>query len=259
MAENLACLLKDMAPVSDADAEEFARSFLPDYHGPCVRIVINSSDREYTVSKTLLCKESAYFAAMFESGFSEGETQSAILEAVDGVVSVQSFEGLLQWLYLGRVTFDSLNPEDRVSAIIEFTRLADMCSITGMESQMAQNLKDIFVANPPPDFLIALNTCVNTNTRDITSQHIASAANLPAEHPVRCMLATASVEGFLRNENYKFAEETQNYPTFGADLLREVRVVLRGLKIAHHHVTVEDPISGRDIFINNVINECGFC
>jgi hypothetical protein len=42
----------------------------------------------YDVSKTLLCSHSPYFAGMFNGKFKEGQEHSAVLEEIEGVVSV---------------------------------------------------------------------------------------------------------------------------------------------------------------------------
>ncbi|CRL30973.1 BTB/POZ fold [Penicillium camemberti] len=212
-----------MTELSKASAKEFAATLLPRYHCPTVKIQISSSDHEYEISKYLLCKDSTYFTAMFEGNFAEGEQQVATLEEVEGVVSVRSFEALIQWIYLRKVQFDSKGPEDQISATIELVRLADMCSITGMETQMAQYIKDILVANPDPRCDDLFLRPIDTNTYCITRQHITWATSLPPGHSVRRILAAASVEGYLRDENYKFVQLTQEHPTFGSDLLQEVR------------------------------------
>ncbi|KAJ5493929.1 hypothetical protein N7463_010016 [Penicillium fimorum] len=189
---------------------------------------------------------------MFKGNFAEGEQQEATLEEVEGVVSVRSFEALIQWLYLRRIQFDCEDPEDQISSAIELVRLADMYNITGMESQMAQYIKAILVSNPDPrrnDFFIGRH--IDTNTFCLTRQHIMWATSLPPGHSVRRILAAASVEGFLRDKNYKFVQETQEYPTFGADLLQEVRSTLCGLKITRRETKLEDPISGTEISINS--------
>jgi hypothetical protein len=54
---------------------------------------------EYKLSKALLCKQSLYFAAIFERNFEESEDQSTILVEADDVVIPQSFQILVQWLY----------------------------------------------------------------------------------------------------------------------------------------------------------------
>lgn len=85
--------------------------------------------------------QSPYFAAMFEGPFKEGGEQSTTLEEMDGVVSTQSFQMLVQWVCLGRVVFGESTPEEAITTAIEFARLADMCHITGMESLMAEHIK----------------------------------------------------------------------------------------------------------------------
>jgi len=79
--------------------------------------------------------------------------------------------------------FRDCAPDVAVTMAIEFARLADMCCITGVESLMAEHIKDIILANPaledrkydrgrPPD----------TNTYFLTSQHITTAFDLPEGH-----------------------------------------------------------------------------
>ena len=179
---------------------------------------------------------------MFENEFKEGQKQTATLEEIEGVVSARSLEALLQWLYLRTVKFDLEVPEDQISAAIELARFADMCIVTGLESQMARYIKKILIANPKPSFFTGRH--VNINSYCLTPQHIISATFLPQGHAVRRTLAAASVEGYLRDENYKFRQETQEYPTFGADVLEEVRKTLNGLTLAQWEATFEDPLSG---------------
>jgi hypothetical protein len=86
---------------------------------------------------------------MFEGRFQEGEQQSTTLEEIEGVVSVQSFEMIIQWLYLGRVSFGEFTPEDAIAATVELLRFADMCGITGMEHDMVDRIKTILLHDPP--------------------------------------------------------------------------------------------------------------
>jgi hypothetical protein len=73
------------------------------------------------------------------------------VEEIDGVVSTQSFQMLVQWVCLGRVVFGGSAPEEAITTAIEFTRLADMCGVTGMESLIAEHIKAIILANPAPE------------------------------------------------------------------------------------------------------------
>lgn len=186
---------------------------------------------------------------MFEGNFSESEQQTAILEEMEGVVSVRSLEALVQWLYTRTVRFDSKGPSDRISAAIEFVRLADMCNMTGMQVQMAQYIKEVLVANPDPKSDRNWRY-PDRNTYCLKSQHIASASFLPSKHPVRRVLATACLAGYIRSKSPKFSQETQDYPSFGADLLQEVSIALQGLRGRFPSSAFVDPLSGRVVDLN---------
>lgn len=224
------------------------------YHGPVVKIRIKSSDYEYRVSKDLLCRESTYFSAMFESEFKEGQQLTAILEDIEGVVSVQSLEALLQWIYLRKINFDLVEAEYQISATIELARFADMCNITGIESYIAQHFKQILVANPNPD-LVEYGDKINTYC--LTSHHIISATFLPQGHAVRRILAAAMVERSILCEDFKLLQKTQEHPTFGADLFEEIRRTLKGLKIGEHGATYQDPLDGSEKMLFRFLN-CHF-
>lgn len=196
------------------------------YHGPLVKIRIKSLDVEYTVSKPLLCKASTYFAAMFEGDISQSkdfggryERQAVSLDPIEGVVSKQSVEGLLQWLYNGKVDFDIEDYEDHVSAAIEVARLALMCNVSGLGDCMAECVQEIIKSEPQ-------KRCSERDTHAITSQHILSASYLPQGHAVRHIIAAASVVGFLDRKIYRFVREAREIPNFGADLLEEVSKTL---------------------------------
>lgn len=128
---------------------------------------------------------------------------------IDGVVSTQSLELLVQWQYLGRVIFSKLTPEDAVTATVEFVGFADMCGVNGMETLLAKRIKVIIIANPAPPSKGMRDP--ETNTYCLTSQHIISAAFIPEGYPIRSILATAAVEGYLR---HTFLRVTQEVPNF---------------------------------------------
>jgi len=161
---------------------------------------------------------------------------------MDGVVSTRSFELLVQWLYLGRVIFGELKPEEAITATIEFVRFADMCGVTGMETLMAERIKAIIIANPAPRG----EGDRGAHTYCLTSQNIISAAFLPKGHPVRSILAMASVDGYLRHDNHKFLRESQEVQSFSADLLESVKATLKTLSSGGRgSVFVKDPLSGQ--------------
>jgi hypothetical protein len=105
-----------------------------------------------------------------------------------------------------------------ITATIEFVRLADMCGVTGMESLMAEHIQAVVMADPVPQSLMGRRP--DTNTHCLISQHIISAASLPAGHPVRVLLAAATVEGYLRCDNYKLSKEAKKLTTFLLIFLR---------------------------------------
>ncbi|CRL26906.1 BTB/POZ fold [Penicillium camemberti] len=119
--------------ISEPSIEYFATSILPLFHGPLVNIHIQPSNRKYTVSKSLLCTESEVFTSMFQGSFRESQEQTATLQEIDGVLSIQSFEALLQWIYLRIIRFDLESPREKLSAAIELARLAGMYGISPRE------------------------------------------------------------------------------------------------------------------------------
>lgn len=180
---------------------------------------------------------------MFEGQFLESKELTATVEEMEGVVSERSFEALFQWLYLHVVKFGIEDPVEHISASLELVRLADKYGIVELEHEMAQYIKDIIVITP------SWGRPIDTNTQSLTSDHIITAAVLHREHPVRRLLAAASVEGYLRSKNHKFADLYEECPTFAADLLREVRMALDGAN-SSQNTQFRDPISGNLIEVN---------
>jgi len=219
---------------------------LPLYSGPLVTIRIGSSSREYKLSKALLCKQSPYFKATFEGKFQEGKEQSTTLKEEDGVVSVRSFELLVQWLYLGRVVLGSSTPTDSISTVVEFVRIADMCGVTGMESIMAEQIKTIILANPAP-----MSTDLDSNTYCLDSSHIVSAASLPEGHQVRRVLAVAVAGAFFREDHHKFSKEVKEVSGFASDLLEAIRDTLKSFKTHSSAVVITDPLTGKDRWLRH--------
>ncbi|KAJ5472161.1 hypothetical protein N7539_008730 [Penicillium diatomitis] len=187
---------------------------------------------------------------MFEGNFLESPQQTAILEEEESIVSVRSLEALFQWLYLRVIKFDIEDAEEHMSAAMELVRLGDKYDIVGLDHEMAQYIKGVLLANLHPT-TNRFHRHIDNNTYCITRDHIFSATRLPRDHPVRCILAAASVEGYLRSDTHKFAEETQHHPIFSADLLREVRLALNGIKPVRG-ATFEDPITGVRSELNSV-------
>lgn len=75
---------------------------------------------------------------------------TADLEEMEYVVSVRSVQALIQWLYLRVLNFDIEDPREHITAAMELVRLADMYNIVGLETKMAQYIREIIIANPHP-------------------------------------------------------------------------------------------------------------
>jgi hypothetical protein len=169
------------------------------------------------------------------------------LSEEDGVISTRSFQLLVQWLYLGRVIFGELAPEEAITATIEFVRIADMCQVTGMEALMAERIKGIIMAQRAVEDVFVDR---HLNTLCLTTQHIVSAALLPKGHPVRGMLASAAVTGFLLEDKHKFVKETEDVHEFAVDLLGEVKTAFKSLKTDPPCITFKDPITGQTLYLD---------
>jgi hypothetical protein len=136
-----------------------------------------------------------------------------------------------------------------------------MCKVTGLEIQMAEQIKNIMLANPPPedesDESVSINQSrhPDTNTFCIVGQHITSAILLPRGHPVRKIFAIAAVEGYIRRNKHKFLKEIYDCPDFGVDLLLEVKEALKTVTYGEQpKISFRDPLSHRKVpFINEKI------
>jgi hypothetical protein len=123
----------------------------------------------------------------------------------EGLVSSRSFQMLIQWMYLGRVVFPELSPEDDITATIEFLRIVDMCGVTGMECLMTERIKQIILTNKPHGNSV-FATPPDEHTYHLKPHHINAAAFLPDGHPVRSIFASATVKSFLRRDPSTFLE-----------------------------------------------------
>ncbi|KAF8848530.1 hypothetical protein BDZ45DRAFT_664419 [Acephala macrosclerotiorum] len=224
---------------------DFINDVLPLYFEPYVRIRIEPASREYKLPKALLCEQSTFFAAAFNGSFREGEEQFMALMKEEDVVSTRSFELLVQWMFVGRVNFDELPPEEAITATIEFVRLADMCKVTGMESLMAERIKALIVDKPPltktKKKKLDTNNKPDTNTRCLTSKHIISAVLLPKGHPVRSILVSAAVPGYFACDDY--LNRALEVPDVAVDLLQEVRAAIKSFQSDGYETTFRDPLS----------------
>lgn len=149
---------------------------------------------------------------MFDGPFREGKGQKATLEEGDGL-SVCTFEAFIQWLYAGEINFNAKDRSERILNAIELARVGDMWTVPELEAPVAQYIKQIILSNRSKGS--------NCNIDFISSEHIDSAYILPSEHPVRQVLAKASVEAFMLASSFKLLDAALENPEFAADLIQE--------------------------------------
>ncbi|KAJ5497980.1 hypothetical protein N7453_007031 [Penicillium expansum] len=215
----------------DTKISSFAASTLPLYHGPLITIRIEPINREYTVSKNLLCLESPVFSAMLEGSFRESQEQTVTLQQIKGVLSTRSFEALLQWLYQRTIEWGYISEKMRIQAAVELARLAEMYEIPWIEDALAEYIKDIYARND--------------RLADTRYKLDDEATFLSERHPVRRVMAQAFVLRYLQwEDDYESSDDlmTQEHPKFAADLLYEVRETLHTLSNLDV-LTVEEPIT----------------
>ncbi|PMD65277.1 uncharacterized protein K444DRAFT_519241, partial [Hyaloscypha bicolor E] len=218
-------------------------SLLPLYSEPYVKIRIEPTGHKYKLPKGLLCQQSIFFAAAFNGSFQEGEKQFITLKEEEDIVSIRSFELLVQWIYIGRVIFDELPPEEAVTTTIEFVRLTDIYKVTGMESLMAKRIKALIVSNP--SLTKAREKKPATNIHCLISKHIISGVLLPKGHPVRSILALAAVPGYLSRDDY--LSEALEIPDFAVNLLHQVRAAINSFEFTGSGVTFLNTLSNARI------------
>jgi hypothetical protein len=112
-----------------------------------------------------------------------------------------------------------------------------------MEKLVAERIKAL-IGTKSDDSDLGWIRSPDSNTKYITSRAILWASFLPDDHAVRNILAAASVEGYLRSNEYKFHIETRSIHNFAVDLLKEVKLTLSTLTGDRNVVYFEDPISG---------------
>lgn len=184
-----------------------------------------------------MCEKSPYFAAMFQGKFVETTKNAVTLEEVEGVVSVRSFIMLLEWIYLDRIDDCTAHDEEQVSALIEFARFADMCMVSeGIFDLIQHALLGAIKSHWS-------NVACSGYLHHVTKEYIDSAMCLPMGNPVRKLMVSACVKGFLGQAPFKFEEETRSIDGFAADLLYTVRDTLKDATFSSGAINYVDPLA----------------
>lgn len=132
----------------------------------------------------------------------ESQQQTVIPEEAVDDFSVRNIETLFQWKYQRTLKFGIKNQGEHTSAAMELARPADKHDMSGLKTTIAERIRNIITPNPHPQNNHAWQN-VDSNTYDVEHDHIVSATLLPPVHPVRRILAAASVEGFLQNTRHE--------------------------------------------------------
>ncbi|KAL4946582.1 hypothetical protein BDV06DRAFT_87525 [Aspergillus oleicola] len=225
-----------MRSLCDVPSDEFVKSCLPLFDGPAVEITIG--ELSYHVPKALLCRHSPYFSAMFDGQFKESTSRSTILEEIEGIVSERSVSMFLQWLYTGHANLVVDTAVESIEAHIEFARLADMLGIDHLGSYAAEHIKDTILEHRPADYENADANCYH-----VTPYHLQQARCLPKGHAIRTTLAKACVENFLSGNEFDFNEEMQDHAELAADLVSQLRPVLRKMASHSRAYPYKDPLT----------------
>ncbi|CAI7621956.1 unnamed protein product [Penicillium manginii] len=206
-----------MEELPEPVSNQFVLNTLLLYQGPQVTIKIGSHHREYVIFKDLLCSESAYFSAMFNGPFIEGQQQAANLKEGDGL-SVHTFEAFIQWLYAGKIQFNVNDCSEKILSAIELARVGVMWDVPKLRAPIALYIKEVILSGPYKIY----NHDYDCNIQFIGCKHIAAACFLPSKHPVREILAEASVESFILARSFKLLEAAERNPEFAADLIQKI-------------------------------------
>ncbi|KAJ5718013.1 hypothetical protein N7488_003659 [Penicillium malachiteum] len=118
---------------------------------------------------------------------------------------------------------------------------------------MAQYIKKIMITNTSPTYYgrfdVYTGRPVINDNHWLDAEHIISATHLRRNNPVRKLLSGAPVAGFLQHRGLKFSELMHDYPSFGVDLLLEIRSALKKTDKSSKSSSFEDPIRGQKLGI----------
>ncbi|KAF7719846.1 Uncharacterized protein PECH_007766 [Penicillium ucsense] len=232
--------MTEMPENFEITSEQMVKEVMPLFHGPFVKMRLRHTDLEYTVSKPLLCKASPYFDSMFKDNEIGDVEQIITLDPIDGAVSKRSIEGVLQWIYTRQIHCEaSLSRADEIASAIEIARLADLWRIAGaLRDTLAERIKKAVLASRGKAFK-------KVKAVIITRQHIFSAGYLPQDHAVRRIVVQAAMGAFLRTDGDCYGREIREHPSFGADLLQELRPRLNQLIRKGQRAGIADPLDGK--------------
>lgn len=154
-----------------------------------------------------------------------------ILEKVNRVIIIRSFQILVQQLYSYRVVFSDFLLEEIIILILEFVTLANICEVTSMKSLIAKQVKGLILAN------------TSINGYYISLQHITSIISLPQEYLVRSVFTTTIVKEFFHYNNSQFINIVKEDLYFSTNLLKVIKATFKSFTHTKHGITFKDPLN----------------
>lgn len=115
--------------------------------------------------------------------------------------------------------FGDLPPAEIIAASIEFARLADIVDLKGIESMMAEHIRQVVLANRPDPLQSVFQDLPDKYAYYLRLEHIRSAVLLLKGHPVQKMLVSAVVKGYLLYNYSKSFQEAQGLPDLQSTFL----------------------------------------
>lgn len=148
---------------------------------------------------------------------------------------------LVQWLYLGKIAFTPLKPEEEITLAVYFIRPAYLCEVRATDEIITSHIKDIILQNRGMHGY----WCGDFNMLCVSSQHLKSAYKLPHGHAVRKSFTSAAVEGYLNCEKPTFYQEFVDIPRFAGDLFDTIKDVLGTVRQpSRNSISFTEPLSG---------------
>ncbi|RDL31185.1 uncharacterized protein BP5553_09974 [Venustampulla echinocandica] len=185
------------------DSKDFMTKILPRLSGPSVRIRILKEDTtvigEYSAPAELLKFCSPFFASAFQDDgtWKEGEYGVVDLPEMEGVVSCESVEMLLQLFYQQQVNVSN-NPHvsegQQISRLIEFAHLLDFVGTDGVDFAgrlVTEQVKKILAEDDSP-FIAHMSF--------LKVSHLRSIFALPPGHALQHLLVEACVRSKIETE-----------------------------------------------------------
>jgi hypothetical protein len=165
-----------------------------------------------------------------------------IVEVPSGGWKITKYISFLKYMTIAHFMIYG-NPSTNYKYWHLFHRLADQLDLLGPFDTIITNIRDLILEN----------------RMSLYPEHIRSAAEMPAGHEIRTLLAKACVKPYIHDSNkyrpvagrleFKMAKEVAELDGFAADLFREYGRAIRGKQIhttraKHNYLTIGDPLTG---------------